>query len=330
MKLLQQLLTKETEAKSKPEDNKAKDNQNQKVLQQLLVKETTKKSRDCVTEVLKNPKPGVDIETQIKQCMMQENVSLNEIDTAYLKKHNELMTLYKAYQNLYAKVIEYKDKLDDVKSVRVSTILTREQLAKMVDDQEKIMSSIGQMQKNMVEKGVLTPSETVDVENISGKQIEDLNANLGKQLNSIVSTDQSNHVDGKTKKHINNLVKQQQNNKDKQDDFKGKIMQIMGNAPIPTHEINNANKQNNEIPGGRYTTKKANNKNNNVTMKKENNITFQKSNLTNQRFGSKNGKNNNIAFQKNNVNNDKIGKNNDNSNNNNNSENNSNLKGMMV
>ena len=291
LKLLQQLLTKETT----PQDNKA---ENQKVLQQLLVKETTKKSRDCVTEVLKNPKPGVDIQTQIQQCMMQEKVSLNEIDTAYLKKHNELMTLYKAYQNLYVKVNEYKDKLDNVKSVRVSTILTREQLAKMVDDQEKIMSSIGEMQKNMVEKGVLTPSETVDVKNISGKQIQDLNTNLGKQLNSIVSTDQSNNVDNKTKKHINNLVKQQQNNKDKEDEFKGKIMQIMGNAPIPTHEINNANKHNNEIPGGRYTTRKANNnrQNNAVTLRIQDNRK----------------------------------KNNNNNNNTTNTDNNNNLKGMMV
>ena len=69
-----------------------------------------------------------------------------------------------------------------------------------------------QLQKNMVEKGVLNPSETVDVGNVTGKQIKDLNDNLSKQLNSIVTEKQPTNVDDKTKKHINNLVQQQKKN----------------------------------------------------------------------------------------------------------------------
>ena len=173
--------------------------------------------------------------------MMQENVSLSEIDVEYLKKHNELMTMYKAYQQLYAKVIEYKDKLDDIKSIRVSSILTREQLSKMVGDQARIMTSLSTMQNNMVMKGILNPSETVDVEKYNGKQLQDLNTNLGQQLNSIVNDKQPLHVDDSTKKRISQLLKQQEKHKDNKPEFKGKIMQIMGMGKIPSHTLPNNN-----------------------------------------------------------------------------------------
>jgi uncharacterized protein (UPF0335 family) len=227
--LLQQ--TKETKPEPKTETT---------MVQQGLKMESSNSKNKCMEEVLKNPKQGVDLQQQVQQCMMQEKVSLNEIDVAYLRKHNELMTMYKAYQQLYAKVNEYKDKLDDVKSVRVSSFLTREQLSKMVEDQSRIMGSLATMQQNMVVKGVLSPSETVDVSQITGKQIDDLNNNLGNQINNIVKEKQSNGIDSKTKRQINSLLNQQKNQRDNKDEFKGKILQIMGMGHIPSNNINNS------------------------------------------------------------------------------------------
>jgi hypothetical protein len=209
------------------------------MLQQGFKIESADTKNKCMEQVLKNPKPGIDLQQQVQQCMMQEKVSLNEIDVAYLKKHNELMTMYKAYQQLYAKVNEYKDKLDEVKSVRVSSFLTREQLSKMVEDQERIMGSLATMQQNMVIKGVLSPSETVDVSQFTGKQIEDLNNNLGNQINSIVKDKQPIGIDEKTKRQINSLLNQQKKEKDNKEEFKGKILQIMGMGHIPSNNINN-------------------------------------------------------------------------------------------
>lgn len=202
---------------------------------------TPNKQDLCLEDALRHPKQGIDLQTQIQQCMIQENVSLAEIDVEYLKKHNELMTMYKAYQQLYAKVIEYKDKLDDVKSINVSSILTREQLSKMVGDQARIMSSLSTMQNNMVMKGVLNPSETVDVDKYNGKQLQELNTNLGQQLNSIVSNKPPENIDDSTKKRISQLLKQQQKDKDNKPEFKGKIMQIMGMGNIPSHSLANNN-----------------------------------------------------------------------------------------
>lgn len=217
--------------------------QNQQPLQNVP-KSPTKQDM-CMEEALRNPKSGMDLQTQIQQCMMQENVSLSEIDVEYLKKHNELMSMYKAYQQLYIKVNEYKNKLDNIKSVRVSSILTREQLSKMVGDQQRIMSSLGTMQQNMVERGILNPSETVNVDKYDGRQLQELNANLGQQLNSIVNLKQPDNVDEQTKKQIAKLIEQQKKEQENKGQFKGKIMQIMGMGTIPTHSLaNNSNVSN--------------------------------------------------------------------------------------
>jgi hypothetical protein len=238
--ILNQQIMNLTNLLQQAKETKPEPKQETTILQQGLKMESSNSKNKCMEEVLKNPKPGIDLQQQVQQCMMQEKVSLNEIDIAYLKKHNELMTMYKAYQQLYAKVNEYKDKLDDVKSVRVSSFLTREQLSKMVEDQERIMGSLATMQQNMVVRGVLSPSETVDVSQITGKQIEDLNNNLGNQINSIVKEKQPIGIDERTKRQINSLLNQQKKEKDNKDEFKGKILQIMGMGHIPSNNINNS------------------------------------------------------------------------------------------
>ena len=175
------------------------------------------KSNSCLQNALQNPIPGMDVQTQIQQCMMQEKVSLDEIDVAYLKKHNELMTIYKAYQNLYKKVLEYKDKADNnVKAVRVHSFLSRQQLSKMVQDQDKIMSSIEKMQHNMVTKGVLKKEEVVNVKQFTGDKIQQLNNNLGNQIDKLMSTDAG--IDNNSKRKILKMVDG--------GDFQGKLFQI--------------------------------------------------------------------------------------------------------
>lgn len=199
------------------------------------------KINECYQQALQNPISGMSVEQQVQQCIMQNKVSLDEIDIAYLKKHNELMTIYKAYQTLYGRAIEYKKKLDEVKPVRVHSVLTREQLSRMVKDQDRIMNSISVMQQNMVQQGILQPSETVDVNNFTGKEIQQLNHNLGEQLNKIVQTKPNINLDEKTKAHITQLISEQQQKQSElgigiqggegNNTFSGKILHIVNQGP---------------------------------------------------------------------------------------------------
>jgi hypothetical protein len=199
------------------------------------------KINECYQQALQNPVSGMSMEQQVQQCIMQNKVSLDEIDIAYLKKHNELMTIYKAYQTLYGRVIEYKKKLDEVKPVRIHSVLTREQLSRMVKDQDRIMNSISVMQQNMVQQGILQQSETVDVNNFTGKEIQQLNHNLGEQLNKIVQTKPSINLDEKTKAQITQIISEQQQKQNElgigiqggegNETFSGKILQIVNQGP---------------------------------------------------------------------------------------------------
>jgi len=152
----------------------------------------------------------IDIKKEVDTCIKEDNVSLEEIDVAYLRKHNELMTLYKAYQKLYGKTVEYKSKLDNIRPVRVQSILSREQMARMVDVQNKIMSGVAVMQENMLKKGILTVEEIVPINNVSGKEIEKLNDNLEKQIQTLIQKDDF-EIDDTTKQGIRDMVE----NKDK-------------------------------------------------------------------------------------------------------------------
>lgn len=157
----------------------------------------------CLQLALQNGYEGINLDKKVQECMLNDKVSLNEIDLAYIKKHNELMTMYKAYQKLYEKTLDYKNQLSTFKAVRVDSILTREQLSKMVKDQEDIMNGLDTMQKNMVKEGILTENELVPVHQYTGKEVHKLNNGLQNQIGKIVAVDK---IDNYTKQGVVKLM----------------------------------------------------------------------------------------------------------------------------
>jgi len=89
------------------------------------------------------PNPGND-------KYSEEKISVNDLDNAYLQKHNELLTVFKAYQNLYNKVLNYKEQLEKYKNLPTGSSITRCHMEKMIKDQRFVMDMIDKMQDNLV------------------------------------------------------------------------------------------------------------------------------------------------------------------------------------
>lgn len=91
----------------------------------------------------------------------EEKISVNELDDAYLQKHNELLTVFKAYQNLYNKVLNYKEQLEKYKQLPTGSNISRCQMEKMLKDQRFVMDMIDKMQDNLVDNKIIDNSEKV-------------------------------------------------------------------------------------------------------------------------------------------------------------------------
>jgi hypothetical protein len=91
----------------------------------------------------------------------EEKISVNELDNAYLQKHNELLTVFKAYQNLYNKVLNYKEQLEKYKQLPTGSNISRCQMEKMLKDQRFVMDMIDKMQDNLADKKIISDSEKV-------------------------------------------------------------------------------------------------------------------------------------------------------------------------
>ncbi len=130
-----------------------------------------------------------------------------EVDKAYLEKHNELMTLFKAYKKLYGKVLTYKDELNQYKSIKLKSKITRSQLNNMKKDQRLVMSTLDQMQDDLIEKKVFTEDERIDVRKKCDDQIDMVNSTLRQQINKALDKDDTD-LEERTKENIENILRE--------------------------------------------------------------------------------------------------------------------------
>ena len=137
-----------------------------------------------------------------------EMIKISELDDAYLQKHNELMTVYKAYQNLYNKVLNYKDELDQYRRLPTGSSISRDQMDKLLKDQKFVMDMIDKMQDNLVSKKVIDESEKVPVSPVVShpKNIESFNNTMRDQIKHIIN--RRIEINDNTKNKIDNLLKQ--------------------------------------------------------------------------------------------------------------------------
>ena len=140
----------------------------------------------------------------------EEKISVSELDDAYLQKHNELMTVYKAYQNLYNKVLNYKEQLDKYKKLPTGSSISRCQMEKMIKDQRFVMDMIDKMQDKLVRDNVLPPSEKVVVAPVAShpENMGAFNDTVRNQIRHII--DRNVDIHPGTKNKIENLLGQYQ------------------------------------------------------------------------------------------------------------------------
>ena len=149
-------------------------------------------------------------ETNDNQEYGEEKISVSELDDAYLQKHNELMTVYKAYQNLYNKVLNYKEQLDKYKKLPTGSSISRCQMEKMIKDQRFVMDMIDKMQDKLVRDNVLPPSEKVVVAPVAShpENMGAFNDTVRNQIRHII--DRNVDIHPGTKNKIENLLGQYQ------------------------------------------------------------------------------------------------------------------------
>ena len=85
-----------------------------------------------------------------------EKITVKELDHAYLQKHNELMTVYKAYQTLFSKTVGYKDELGKYKQLPTGSLISRSQMDKLIADQGFVMNMIDKMQDQLINKNIIS------------------------------------------------------------------------------------------------------------------------------------------------------------------------------
>lgn len=131
----------------------------------------------------------------------EEKISIKELDDAYLQKHNELMTVYKAYQNLFNKVLHYKDVLDKYKQIPTGSNISRCQMEKLIKDQGFVMNMIDKMQNQLVSKNIISNTEKVPVSPVTShpENIGMFNDTMREQIKHIIDRQIDVKPDMKTK-----------------------------------------------------------------------------------------------------------------------------------
>jgi len=153
--------------------------------------------------------------TDYKQLPMldetNEKITVKELDHAYLQKHNELMTVYKAYQNLFSKTVGYKDELDKYKQLPTGSLISRNQMDKLIADQGFVMNMIDKMQDQLIDKNILSTTEKVPVNPVAShpQNIETFNNTMRDQIKHII--DRRVEVKPMMKTKIENLLNKYQN-----------------------------------------------------------------------------------------------------------------------
>jgi hypothetical protein len=141
----------------------------------------------------------------------EEKITVGELDNAYLQKHNELMTVYKAYQNLFNKVLHYKDELDKYKKLPTGSLISRNHMDKLVADQGFVMNMIDKMQDQLISQNIISNTEKVPVNPVisNPKNIETFNNTMRDQIKHII--DRQVEVKPNMKMKIENLLSQYKN-----------------------------------------------------------------------------------------------------------------------
>ena len=142
-----------------------------------------------------------------------EGIKVNELDNAYLQKHNELLTVFQAYKNLYNKVLNYKEQLDEYKKISVKSRISRGNMDKMIKDQSFIMDSIDKMQDKLVDDKIINNSEKVLITPVinNPENIGYFNDTMRDQIHNIIDRN-NNNIKPHIKMKIESLIAQYKNN----------------------------------------------------------------------------------------------------------------------
>jgi len=135
-----------------------------------------------------------------------EKINVKELDEAYLQKHNELMTVFKAYQNLYNKVLNYKEQLEQYKKLPTGSSISRCEMEKLLKDQRFVMDMIDKMQDNLVDNKIIDDSERVPVAPVVShpENMGAFNNTIRDQIKHII--DRRVDMDSGVKNKIENLL----------------------------------------------------------------------------------------------------------------------------
>ena len=138
----------------------------------------------------------------------EEKINIKELDDAYLQKHNELMTVYKAYQNLFNVVLNYKDQLDKYKQLPTGSSISRSDMDKLIKDQGFVMDMIDKMQDQLVSKNIISNLEKVPVNPVAShpENIGTFNNTMRDQIKHII--DRQVEVKPDMKMKIEDLLNQ--------------------------------------------------------------------------------------------------------------------------
>ena len=167
------------------------------------------KNKICGKLLVVFKSPPVSEYTQLPMMEhTEEKISVKELDDAYLQKHNELMTVYKAYQNLFSKVLHYKEQLDKYKQLPTGSNISRCQMEKLIKDQGFVMSMIDKMQDQLVSNNIISNSEKVPVNPVTShpENIGMFNDTMRDQIKHII--DRQVDVKPDMKMKIENLLGQ--------------------------------------------------------------------------------------------------------------------------
>ena len=165
-----------------------------------------------------------------------EGIKVNELDNAYLQKHNELLTVFQAYKNLYNKVLNYKEQLDEYKKISVKSRISRGNMDKMIKDQSFIMDSIDKMQDKLVDDKIINNSEKVLITPVinNPENIGYFNDTMRDQIHNIIDRN-NNNIKPHIKTKIESLIAQYKNNTTQE-------QQQPTPPPLTQHNANNDEK----------------------------------------------------------------------------------------
>jgi len=135
-----------------------------------------------------------------------EKIAINELDNAYLQKHNELMIVYKAYQKLFNKVLNYKDEIEQYKKLPTHSSISRNNMNKLVADQGFVMNMIDKMQDKLIDQNIISNTEKIPIHPVTShpENIQTFNDTMKKQIDYIVDT--QTPMQPKLKQSINKVL----------------------------------------------------------------------------------------------------------------------------